>query len=271
MPELPEVESVRRGLEPHVVGRTFESVQVLHPRANRGQDEPLSGLLIGKEVAAVARRGKFMWLEFVGEDSMDPHRDVLFIHLGMSGQVRIGTTDSPHLRISAQLSGGVELSFVDQRTFGYWLYAPWAKISHIGIDPLEPDFDIVATARRLRAKKTAVKTALLDQTLASGIGNIYADESLWAAQIPPRKRASTLRQMDAVALLEAAQEVMTAALKVGGTSFDSLYVNVNGESGYFSRSLAAYGRAGQPCRRCGTPLERCVISGRSTHFCPHCQ
>lgn len=271
MPELPEVESVRRGLAPHVVGRAFESVDVLHPRANRGQDEPLSGLLVGKEIAAVARRGKFMWLEFVGEDTMDPHRDVLFIHLGMSGQVRIGETDSPHRRITARLSGGVELNFVDQRTFGYWLFAPWSKISHIGIDPLEPDFDIVATARRLRAKKTAVKTALLDQTLTSGIGNIYADESLWAARIPPRKRASTLRQKDAVALLQAAQEVMVAALKVGGTSFDSLYVNVNGESGYFSRSLAAYGRAGQPCRRCGMLLERCVISGRSTHFCPQCQ
>ena len=271
MPELPEVESVRRGLEPHVVGRTFESVRVRHPRANRGQDEPLSGLLEGKEISAVARRGKFMWLEFVGEDAMDPHRDVLFIHLGMSGQIRIGATESSHLRITAQLSGGVEVCFVDQRTFGYWLYAPWDKIAHIGIDPLEPDFDSAATARRLRAKRTAVKTALLDQTLTSGIGNIYADESLWAAQISPRKKASTLRQKDAVALLSAAQEVMTAALKVGGTSFDSLYVNVNGESGYFSRSLAAYGRAGQPCLRCGTPLERCIISGRSTHFCPHCQ
>ena len=202
---------------------------------------------------------------------MDSHRDVLFIHLGMSGQLRIGHTDSPHRRITVVLSDATELHFVDQRTFGYWLYAPWSAISHIGLDPLEPDFDIASAARRLRKKKTAVKTALLDQTLVSGIGNIYADEALWAARISPRKKASALRQKDAVALLSAAQTVMSAALKAGGTSFDSLYVNVNGESGYFARSLAAYGRVGQPCSRCGTPIKRCVLGGRSSHYCPHCQ
>ncbi|MGV0419276.1 bifunctional DNA-formamidopyrimidine glycosylase/DNA-(apurinic or apyrimidinic site) lyase [Corynebacterium segmentosum] len=271
MPELPEVESVRRGVESYVVGKEITSVDVAHPRANRGQDEPLAGLVVGKEIAAVARRGKFMWLEFVGEDPMGSHRDVLFIHLGMSGQLRIGHTDSPHRRITVVLSDATELHFVDQRTFGYWLYAPWSTISHIGLDPLEPGFDIASAARRLRKKKTAVKTALLDQTLVSGIGNIYADEALWAARISPRKKASALRQKDAVALLSAAQTVMSAALKAGGTSFDSLYVNVNGESGYFARSLAAYGRVGQPCSRCGTLIERSVIGGRSSHYCPHCQ
>lgn len=215
MPELPEVESVRRGVESYVVGKEITAVDIAHPRANRGQDEPLAGLVVGKEIAAVARRGKFMWLEFVGEDPMDSHRDVLFIHLGMSGQLRIGPTDSPHRRITVGLSDGTELHFVDQRTFGYWLYAPWSTISHIGLDPLEPDFDIASAARRLRQKKTAVKTALLDQTLVSGIGNIYADEALWAARISPRKKASALRQKDAVALLAAAQTVMSAALKAG--------------------------------------------------------
>ena len=271
MPELPEVESVRRGLEAYLPGRRFESVKVLHPRANRGQDGPLEQLLAGREIASVARRGKFMWLEFADEDLTDPGRDVLFVHLGMSGQMRVGEMDSKHVRIAASLSGGVQLNFVDQRTFGYWLLAPWTKIAHIARDPLEPDFDLVATARRLRGKKTAVKTALLDQTVVSGIGNIYADEALWLARIQPQKKASTLRQRDAVALVDAAATVMRAALKVGGTSFDALYVNVNGESGYFDRSLHAYGRGDEPCDRCATPLKRVVVGGRSTHYCPRCQ
>ena len=271
MPELPEVESVRRGLEPYIAGRTFTSVEVLHPRANRGQEEPLAALLEGRTIAAAARRGKFMWLEFADEDLSDPARDVLFIHLGMSGQVRIGAVDSPHVRIRAVLDDATPISFVDQRTFGYWRLAPWRTMAHIAPDPLEPDFDITAAARRIRAKKTAVKVALLDQTVVSGVGNIYADEALWAAGISPLKKANTLRQKDAVAIVHAATEVMRAALDVGGTSFDALYVNVNGESGYFDRSLHAYGRGGQPCDRCGTELVKTVVGGRGTHYCPTCQ
>ncbi|AKE39454.1 bifunctional DNA-formamidopyrimidine glycosylase/DNA-(apurinic or apyrimidinic site) lyase [Corynebacterium camporealensis] len=271
MPELPEVEVVRRGVDKHLRGRTFESVDVRHPRANRGQEAPLDQLLRGRTIAKVARRGKFMWLEFADEDLTDPGRDVLFVHLGMSGQMRVGEQNSKHVRIVATFDDGTEVSFIDQRTFGYWLLAPWLKIAHIAVDPLESGFDLVATARALRRKKTAVKTALLDQTVVSGVGNIYADESLWAAQIKPTKRASTLLQRDAVALLEAAAAVMERALEVGGTSFDELYVNVNGESGYFARSLNAYGQAGQPCPRCGTEIERIVLGGRSTHYCPHCQ
>ncbi|MDO5031453.1 bifunctional DNA-formamidopyrimidine glycosylase/DNA-(apurinic or apyrimidinic site) lyase [Corynebacterium sp.] len=271
MPELPEVESVRRGVEEHLRGRTFTSVEVLHPRANRGQEEPLAALLVGRTVAAAARRGKFMWLEFADEDPSDPGRDVLFIHLGMSGQVRVGAVDSRHVRIRARMDDGTQVSFVDQRTFGYWRVGPWASISHIAADPLEADFDAVAAARRLRSKRSMVKSVLLDQTVVSGIGNIYADEALWAAQIPPVKRANTLRQRDALALLDAASSVMRTALAAGGTSFDALYVNVNGESGYFDRSLHAYGRGGQPCDRCGTPLVKTVVGGRGTHYCPVCQ
>lgn len=271
MPELPEVESVRRGLEPYIVGRMFTSVEVLHPRANRGQEEPLAALVEGRTIAAAARRGKFMWLEFADEDLSDPARDVLFIHLGMSGQVRIGAVDSPHVRIRAVLDDATPISFVDQRTFGYWRVAPWLTMAHIAPDPLEPDFGITAAARRIRAKKTAVKVALLDQTVVSGVGNIYADEALWAAGISPLKKANTLRQKDAAAIVRAAAEVMRAALDVGGTSFDALYVNVNGESGYFDRSLHAYGRGGQPCDRCGTELVKTVVGGRGTHFCPSCQ
>ena len=269
MPELPEVEVVRRGLEPHIVGHVFNSVDVLHPRANRGQDAPLDAILRNHQISGIQRRGKYLWCELDGRDERED--DVLFMHLGMSGQLRIGHTDSKHVRIRAHLSGGVDLSFIDQRTFGYWLVAPLAKIDHIGPDPLSPGFDIVAAARKLRTKRTHVKTALLDQTIASGIGNIYADEALWRARVSPLRKANRLLQREAIAIYEAAAAVMTEALAQGGTSFDALYVNVNGESGYFSRSLHAYGRVDEPCDECGTPLNRIVLNARSSHYCPACQ
>lgn len=267
MPELPEVEVVRRGLEAHVLDGVFEDVEVLHPRANRGQDVPLADLLVGARITAVRRRGKYLWLD-LGEDA-------LYVHLGMSGQMLIGPTSSPHVRIRARVSGR-ELNFVDQRTFGRWLYTPQVAgvpvpVAHIARDPLEADFDRVATARLIRRKRSAIKAVLLNQEVVSGIGNIYADEALWQAGIAPTRRASSLLQREAVALLDAAEDVMRRALAEGGTSFDSLYVNVNGESGYFSRSLNAYGREGEPCRRCGTPLRRIVVGGRSSHHCPECQ
>ncbi|GAB3695931.1 bifunctional DNA-formamidopyrimidine glycosylase/DNA-(apurinic or apyrimidinic site) lyase [Corynebacterium nasicanis] len=267
MPELPEVEVVRRGLEAHVLGGVFEDVEVLHPRANRGQDAPLADLLVGARVEALRRRGKYLWLD-LGEDA-------LYVHLGMSGQMLIGPTTSPHVRIRADVSGR-ELNFVDQRTFGRWLYTPQVggvpvPVAHIARDPLEADFDPVAVARLIRRKRSAIKAVLLNQEVVSGIGNIYADEALWQAGIAPTRRASSLLQREALLLLDAAADVMRRALAEGGTSFDSLYVNVNGESGYFSRSLNAYGREGEPCRRCGTPLRRIVVGGRSSHFCPECQ
>ena len=271
MPELPEVEVVRRGLDPYVAGREIKNIRVLHPRANRGQEQPLEELLVGSTISGTARRGKYLWLELAGQAAEDPHRPVVFIHLGMSGQIRIGHTDSAHIRLQASLSGGIELSFIDQRTFGRWLYAPLSSISHIARDPLEPEFDAAATARRIRSKKAPIKAVLLDQTVVSGIGNIYADEALWAAGIRPTKKAAALLQRDAVALVNHAQNVMAQALEVGGTSFDSLYVNVEGESGYFARSLNAYGRTGQPCRSCDGTIQRVVLAGRSTHYCPQCQ
>ncbi|AGF72819.1 bifunctional DNA-formamidopyrimidine glycosylase/DNA-(apurinic or apyrimidinic site) lyase [Corynebacterium halotolerans] len=276
MPELPEVEVVRRGLADHVLGATFHGVEVLHPRANRGQEVPLAVLLDGARIDAVRRRGKYLWLD-LGEDS------ALFVHLGMSGQMLVGepgTCTSKHLRIRAALTASdareLELAFVDQRTFGRWLHTDTVDgiplpVAHIARDPLEPDFDPVAVARRIRTKKSPVKSVLLDQTVVSGIGNIYADESLWAARVKPTRRAASLRQGDVVTLLAAAREVMERALESGGTSFDALYVNVNGASGYFSRSLNVYGREGQPCPRCGTPIRRVAFANRSTHYCPTCQ
>lgn len=271
MPELPEVEVVRRGLETHLVGRTFDTVDVLHPRAVRGNTEDLAQLLPGKRITGTGRRGKYLWLTL--DDGA-----ALVVHLRMSGQMLVGPpggVQSPHVRIRAQL-GEIQLDFVDQRTFGMWQYAPFdgevpAPVAHIARDPFDPHFDRTATARVMRTRRSALKTVLLNQELVSGIGSIYADEAMWAARVKPWRTARALRQRDAVSVLVHAREVMERALAQGGTSFDSLYVNVNGASGYFSRSLNAYGQAGRPCARCGTEITKRVVGGRSCYYCPACQ
>lgn len=290
MPELPEVEVVRSGLAEHTTGARFGRVEVLHPRANRGQEFPLAGLLQDAVIKRWCRRGKFLWAELADGQA-------LYVHLGMSGQMLVGEpgqVQSKHLRIRAELEvptrlvddgsagPGVvkrELAFVDQRTFGRWLVCEFSQdnpdlpepAAHIAPDPFSPDFDLVAAARALRKRRSAVKSVLLNQEIISGIGNIYADEALWAARIHPARPANKLLQREAVALVEAARDVMARALEAGGTSFDALYVNVNGGSGYFERSLNAYGQTGKPCRRCGNEITRIVINQRSCHFCAVCQ
>lgn len=280
MPELPEVEVVRRGLAGWVLGRTILRVDVLHPRPVRrhlpGPDD-FSARLIGVTIREVVRRGKFLWLVL---DS----GEALMAHLGMSGQLvlqRPGATDEPHLRVRILLAatpddGPMELRFVDQRMFGgVWLGqlvddVP-NDVAHIARDPLDPLFDDADFARRLRARRTTIKRAMLDQTLISGIGNIYADEALWRTRLHYDRRTATLTGPAIAELLHAVRDVMQEALAEGGTSFDSLYVNVNGESGYFDRSLNAYGQEGLPCPRCGTPIRREAFMNRSSFFCPHCQ
>lgn len=284
MPELPEVEVVRSGLARHILGAQFEITEVLHPRANRGQEGDLAALLDGAVITAASRRGKYLWLN-LGNGRTHGHVDsALFVHLGMSGQMLVGepgTVVSPHLRIRSELTSAagqpLELAFVDQRTFGRWLHTDTdaagvpEPVAHIALDPLDPEFDLADTARRIRAKRSEIKRVLLDQTVVSGIGNIYADETLWAAGVKPTRRASSLRQRDAINLLTEAKSVMERALAAGGTSFDALYVNVEGDSGYFSRSLNVYGQEGEPCPRCGTQIKRVTWTNRSTHFCPVCQ
>lgn len=177
-------------------------------------------------------------------------------------------------RLPTSEGQGPTTPLIGMSPFGRWeLTAPGITdpVPHIARDPLDPDFDVEAVARRIRTKRSEIKRVLLDQTVVSGIGNIYADEALWAAQVHPRKRATAMRQRDVVAVLDAAAVVMIRALAAGGTSFDDLYVNVNGASGYFSRSLNAYGRTGEPCPRCGTPVVREQWMNRSSHFCPECQ
>ncbi|NKQ56487.1 bifunctional DNA-formamidopyrimidine glycosylase/DNA-(apurinic or apyrimidinic site) lyase [Amycolatopsis sp. K13G38] len=280
MPELPEVEVVRAGLQAHVAGRVIARVDVLHPRAIRrhalGPDD-FTGRLAGARVEAARRRGKYLWLEL-------SDKEAILAHLGMSGQMRVqpeGAPDEKHLRVRVRFADeGPELRFVDQRTFGGLALADLVDadgdllpgpIAHIGRDPMDPAFDPVRAVKALRSRRTEVKRALLDQTLVSGVGNIYADEALWRAKLHWSRPTEKLTNAQGRTLLEAATEVMAEALKAGGTSFDALYVNVNGQSGYFERSLNVYGRGDEPCRRCGTPIRREPFMNRSSYFCPRCQ
>ena len=266
---------VRRGLSGALTGARVERVQVLHPRPVRRHlagPEDFAASLTCRVFAEPARRGKYLWLPFADGDA-------LLAHLGMSGQFRLDVADAPrprNTRVLFDLDTGSQLRFVDQRMFGGLSLSPGgaelpAEIAHIGRDPFDPAFDLTAAGRRLRAKRTGVKRALLDQRLVSGIGNIYADEALWAARTHYARGSWTLSAAKAVAILAAATTVMQAALHQGGTSFDALYVNVNGSSGYFDRSLAVYGQQGRPCPRCGAPIRREPFMNRSAYRCPRCQ
>jgi formamidopyrimidine-DNA glycosylase len=278
MPELPEVEVVRRGLQAHVVGRTITAVRVHHPRAVRRHEAgpaDLTARLLDARITGTDRRGKYLWL------TLDDGDFALVVHLGMSGQMLLGTVpNAGHLRIAAVLDDGTTLSFVDQRTFGGWLLADLvnvdgsvvpAPVAHLARDPLDPRFDIDSVVNVLRRKHSEIKRQLLHQTVVSGIGNIYADEALWRARVNGARIADTLTRSKLTAVLESAAEVMRDALAQGGTSFDSLYVNVNGQSGYFDRSLNVYGREGKPCRRCGAVVRREKFMNRSSYYCPRCQ
>ena len=291
MPELPEVETVRSGLARLITGSRIDRAAILHPRAarnNPGGAAEVSAALTGRTVASVERRGKFLWLVLTPGDT------ALLVHLGMSGQMLIkdpgAGTDDPnrrHLRAHVVLDDGREVWFVDQRTFGYWSTGPLVRgratsagtharrvprrVAHIAPDLLEPDLDPGAVARTLKARDTEIKRLLLAQETVSGIGNIYADEMLWWARVHPRQRASRMSVTRIGDLLCAGIDVMRDALAQGGTSFDALYVNVNGDSGYFDRSLKVYGQTGKDCVRCGFAIQREHFMNRSSHFCGTCQ
>jgi formamidopyrimidine-DNA glycosylase len=278
VPELPEVEVVRAGLARHVLGSTVEAVEVLHPRPVRRDPRGSTGFaaaLVGRRLVAARRRGKYLWLALDNDDA-------LLGHLGMSGQLLLqqpSAVDERHLRVRFVLSGDetpLEMRFVDQRMFGGLLVSTGGaalplEIAHIARDPLDPEFDDAAFVARVRRRTSGIKRQLLDQGLVSGVGNIYADEALWRARIHGDRPGTRLTRRQVTELLGHARDVMTAALGEGGTSFDALYVNVNGESGYFDRSLRAYGREGQPCERCGAPIRRISFMNRSSFFCPRCQ
>jgi len=297
VPELPEVETVRQGLLP-LLGSRIVAAEVFHPRAVRhqygGADEFMS-LVNNKEITAAVRRGKFLWLLLAPKQA-------LLVHLGMSGQIRsdikLDDLANPHLRVRFTLQSSSTdnrnplqyLDFIDQRTFGYVTIdklIPTAdgkpggsgtdlpllpvRVAHIGRDVLDPHLDIEMVSNKIANKRTEIKRVLLDQTVVSGIGNIYADEALWRAEVHPQAQINSLSISKIANVLNQAQQVILDSLTAGGTSFDNLYVNVNGESGAFSRSLAVYGQAGKPCQRCGTEIARISFMNRSSAICPVCQ
>lgn len=275
MPELPEVETVRRGLSHLVRGYRIDDLRELHPRVRRSSSVmPLSSLN-GARILDISRRGKFLW--FILD-----RPEVLAAHLGMSGQFLIPSRDRPaarHVRAEFALSRGLRkrsLVFNDQRTFG-WLSVEQTvggiptSAQHIANDPFDLTFDIAGLVRNFKRRNIKVKSALLNQEIMSGVGNIYADEALWRARVHPEILTSALAVKKIESVIECAIEVMSEAIKQGGTSFDDMYVHVNGESGFFDQSLSAYGQTDEPCPRCGTPIKRIIVGARSSHFCPRCQ
>jgi DNA-formamidopyrimidine glycosylase len=298
MPELPEVEVVRAGIQPAVTGALVAGTEVFDERSLRRHDRTrgsFAELLEGRRIHAAVRRGKFLWMPL---DS----GQALVVHLGMSGQVLLrtpGTESERLLRVRLHLDhpehGELWLNFVDQRIFGSmavdlmhptpdghpagfsgdatgaWATSIPGQVAHIARDPIDPSFSDAAFLAALSVRKSGIKRVLLDQGVVSGIGNIYADEALFAARIHFDQPANSLSRMKARALLTAVRAILHRALAEGGTSFDAQYVNVNGESGYFSHSLLAYGQHGKPCSRCGTTLVREQFMNRGSHYCPRCQ
>jgi formamidopyrimidine-DNA glycosylase len=286
VPELPEVEVVRAGLQPAVDGATISSVTVFDERSLRRHDGPSEDFidrLVGRTLLVPERRGKFIWIPLDGGD------EALAIHLGMSGQVllRSREVDDVRTRIRLEIAhpvhGELRVNFVDQRIFGSMAIVALVgavdqpaqriptHVTHIGRDPLDPFFDRAVVLARLAKTSSGIKRVLLDQTVMSGVGNIYADEALWAAKVHYAQPASSLSRVVAGRVLDEVRHVLEKALAEGGTSFDAQYVNVNGASGYFSHSLNAYGQQGEPCLRCGTPIVREQFMNRGSHFCPRCQ
>ncbi|PZU26616.1 MAG: DNA-formamidopyrimidine glycosylase [Microbacterium sp.] len=298
MPELPEVEVVRAGLAPAVVGARIESVTVSDDRAltrHAGDGAAFERALMGRTISAAARRGKFLWLPL--EDREPGNSEAIVGHLGMSGQLLLrapGAAPERHERIRLDIAhpehGELTVVFADQRTFGSLAVdglvptadgaaGGWGtdaavvptQVAHIARDPLDAAFSDVRFFRTVRAKRSAIKRILLDQTVISGVGNIYADESLWAARVHPETPGENLSPRSVNLLLHEMRAVLEKALGEGGTSFDAQYVNVNGQAGYFAHSLNAYGREGMPCPRCGRPIVRASFMNRSSHFCARCQ
>jgi formamidopyrimidine-DNA glycosylase len=278
MPELPEVETVRAGLAKYVIGKKILNASTHHPRALKPASIAPVSALIGSKILDVKRRGKFLWL------SLD--RPIcLVVHLGMSGQLLVQPTAAnaqKHMRAQFGLSAGRfskasnQIRFVDQRTFGWVSVEEYvgdvpSSVSHIALDPFEAKFDLAASIAKIKKRKSAIKPTLLNQEIISGIGNIYADEALWRSKIHPQIICEDLSKAEIKRVINCAIEVMQAAISAGGTSFDEQYKNVNGESGYFERSLAVYGQEGEPCPRCGSAIVRIAFANRSSHLCQRCQ
>jgi formamidopyrimidine-DNA glycosylase len=273
MPELPEVETVRVGLEPNLVGRTFERVEIRDARLTRPlEPAEVAAELQGERVVAVDRRGKYLIVRF--ESGL-----VLLVHLRMTGSFSHGRDGDPpadpHARAVVRLDDGSDVTYRDVRRFGTWLVLRDDELdaylaTRLGGEPLERAFSAKALAARLAGRRAPVKAALLDQRTLAGLGNIYADEALWRAQIDPRRPARELDEAEVRALHRGIRQALKAGIRRQGATLRD-YRRPDGSAGRMQAEFKVYGRQGEPCFRCGAPLEKTRIAGRGTWFCAVCQ
>jgi formamidopyrimidine-DNA glycosylase len=269
MPELPEVETTVRALRPPLLGRTFTEVRCYWPRqvVTPGLDE-LQRRLHGQQVEAITRRAKYLLFHLSGGDT-------LIIHLKMTGHLSVVDGDQPadkHAHTIFRLADGQELRFRDVRKFGriYLVSDPNEVLADLGPEPLADDFTVARLHERLNGRSRTLKPLLLDQTFVAGIGNIYADEALFAARLHPERKADSLTDREIAALHAAIQQVLRLGIAREGASIQN-YVKPDGQRGDMQNAVAVFRRTGYPCTVCQTPIERTVLGGRSTHFCPVCQ
>jgi formamidopyrimidine-DNA glycosylase len=272
MPELPEVETVRRRLEPLLVGRRFAAVEILDSRLTRPfEPEQVGAELQGERVSGVERRGKYLVVRF--ESGL-----LLLVHLRMTGSFvhsRNGAADERHLRAVVRLDDGSDVTYRDVRRFGTWLVLREDEVEaylakRLGSEPLDSKFSAGELRERLRGRRAPVKAALLDQTTLAGMGNIYADEALWRARIDPRRPAGDLTDGEVRALHRAVRAALQAGIQRQGATLRD-YRTPDGAAGGMQHEFKVYGRGGEPCLRCRAPIEKTRLAGRGTWFCPSCQ
>jgi formamidopyrimidine-DNA glycosylase len=271
MPELPEVETVARGLAKRVTGDVVESVWLGQKKEPlKSSASQIAATLEHSRIASVRRMGKHIVFDLV-RNASKPKPAQWIVHLGMTGRLQVCEPESEvakHTHAILKLKSGRELRFVDPRRFGRLSVAQAGDFDATGIEPLEIDLEGFVTL--FRGRKTPIKSALLNQKLLRGVGNIYADESLFRAGIRPRRRATTIPRERLGKLLTAVKEVLKEAIALGGSSVSD-YVNADGEQGFFQLQHRVYGREAEPCLVCKRPIKRIVIAGRSSHYCPKCQ
>ncbi len=270
MPELPEVETTRRGVEPHVVGRRIIALAVHEPRLRWPVAAAIAGEVSGQRVRGAGRRAKYLLIEL--------ERGTLLLHLGMSGSLRVLPAETPrvaHDHLDLVLDSGLALRFNDPRRFGSLHYTSEDPQQHpllasLAPEPFDRAFDARYLARITRGRRVAIKQLLMNSRLVVGVGNIYANEALFRARIRPGRQARSLTRAEAARLVRAVRAVLANAIRVGGTTLRD-YVNTDGDPGYFRQKLYVYERAGQPCRVCRTPIRARTQGQRSTYYCPSCQ
>jgi formamidopyrimidine-DNA glycosylase len=273
MPELPEVEVLRRSLEPHLVGDRIEHVEVRNPALREPvRTADLARRAGGREVRSLGRRSKYLLIDLAGGETV-------VVHLGMSGRLTIASGDAPlepHEHVAFHLKSGRRLRLRDPRRFGLVFGLPTAGLAedphfaHLGVEPLEPGFSGDVLARAALGRRGPVKSFLMDARVVVGLGNIYASETLYRAGVHPTRSVSRLSSSRWELVATSAMEVLRQAIAQGGTTLND-FADGEGNSGYFQVSLSAYGRDGEPCPACGRPIRRIVQSGRSTYYCPGCQ